>query len=60
MGRFEQSYFLFKVKRETDKNEKSHTGLVIPVGGAGLVLGVAICGTLYLIMTRYRNQSQIR
>lgn len=55
-----ESHTCSPVKRETDKNEKSHTGLVIPVGGAGLVLGVAICGTLYLIMTRSRNQSQIR
>lgn len=55
MGRFEQSYFLFKVERETDKSENSQTGLVMAVGVAGLVLGIAICGILYFIMICYKK-----
>uniref|UniRef100_A0A8W8MAH4 EB domain-containing protein n=1 Tax=Magallana gigas TaxID=29159 RepID=A0A8W8MAH4_MAGGI len=41
------------------KEEKSdNSALVFGVGTAGFVLGVAVCGLLYIIMIRYRNRSQ--
>nr|XP_034309697.1 uncharacterized protein LOC105320668 isoform X7 [Crassostrea gigas] len=43
------------------KEEKSdNSALVFGVGTAGFVLGVAVCGLLYIIMIRYRNRSQAR
>ncbi|XP_034309705.2 uncharacterized protein [Magallana gigas] len=40
------------------EERSDNSALVFGVGIAGFVLGVAVCGLLYIIMIRYRNRSQ--
>ncbi|XP_034309706.2 uncharacterized protein [Magallana gigas] len=42
------------------EERSDNSALVFGVGIAGFVLGVAVCGLLYIIMIRYRNRSQAR
>nr|XP_034309711.1 uncharacterized protein LOC109618214 isoform X2 [Crassostrea gigas] len=48
------------IKRETEQTKSSHTGTVMGVGVAGLVLGVVVCGILYFILIHYRKKYQTR
>lgn len=51
---------LIKCIITTEVDNNSSYGLVIGVGIAGLVLGIAMCGAVYVIMIRHRTKSQNR
>lgn len=44
----------------TEADNNSSYALVIGVGIAGLVIGIAVCGVIYVIITQQRTKSQTR
>lgn len=52
--------YLWETNTCSQEKKNGNSGIIFGVGIAGFVVGIAVCGMIYIIMIRYRNRYQSR